>query len=218
MASAGSRKRPRSRASTASIHSVTTQANAEQGFHADDSAMMATERWLEEDNESPNKKRAGSLSHLAPEELLMQAAEQLQAAGELAMDEPHAGGIPIAPAPMGDAHNGGNHSFMGDSSFFEADSQMLDTMDDADSNGVSGQPRQGGSRSSANNEKEMLQLFGANKNRTLQEVAEELHGNERGPNSERTRQVFAMLWYAHPLLRGCRYPVNSMHWLATPPY
>ena len=34
----------------------------------------------------------------------------------------------------------------------------------------------------------------ANQSRTLQDVAVELHGNERGPNSERTRQVFAMLW------------------------
>jgi regulatory factor X, other len=157
---------------------------------------MATERWLEADNESPNKKRAGSLSQLAPEELLMQAAEQLQAAGDLSLEAAQrTDALPLAPAPMANVQDVGNHSFMNDSSYFDADSQMLDAMDDGDSNaGTSGQARQG-PRSSANNEKEMLQLFGANKNRTLQEVAEELHGNERGPNSERTRQVFAMLWY-----------------------
>jgi regulatory factor X, other len=156
----------------------------------DDSGMMAPEQWLEADNESPNKKRA----QMAPEEMLMQAAEQLQAAGELPLEVSHADGLPIAPTPMADAQNVGNHSFMNDSSFFEADSQVLDALDDGDSNaGASGQPR-AGSRSSANNEKEMLALFGANKTRTLREVAEELHGNERGPNSERTRQVFAMLW------------------------
>jgi regulatory factor X, other len=42
---------------------------------------------------------------------------------------------------------------------------------------------------------EMRQLFHTNKHRTLPEVARELHGNERGPQSERARQVFAMLWY-----------------------
>ncbi len=60
------------------------------------------------------------------------------------------------------------------------------------------------SRSSANNELEMRQLFHANRHRNLQEVATELHGNERGPNSERTRQVFAMLWYA--VLSRCLRP------------
>src|SRR5208282_4529763 len=52
-----------------------------------------------------------------------------------------------------------------------------------------------GPKSSAANEMEMRQLFHTNKHRTLPEVARELHGNERGPQSERTRQVFAMLWY-----------------------
>jgi len=50
------------------------------------------------------------------------------------------------------------------------------------------------SKSSAANELEMRQLFQSNKHRSLPEVATELHGNERGPQSERQRQVFAMLW------------------------
>jgi regulatory factor X len=50
------------------------------------------------------------------------------------------------------------------------------------------------SKSGAANELEMRQLFNANKHRSLPEVAAELHGNERGPHSERQRQVFAMLW------------------------
>ena len=51
------------------------------------------------------------------------------------------------------------------------------------------------SRSSANNELDMRQLFQQNKARSLDSVATDLHGNERGPNSERMRQLFAMLWY-----------------------
>jgi regulatory factor X, other len=41
---------------------------------------------------------------------------------------------------------------------------------------------------------EMRQLFHTNKHRSLQDISAELHGNERGPNSERNRQMFAMIW------------------------
>jgi hypothetical protein len=81
----------------------------------------------------------------------------------------------------------------------EGDSQMMegrsDEQDDADSLPGAGGPAKKASKSSAANELEMRQLFQANKHRTLPEVATELHGNERGPQSERQRQVFAMLWY-----------------------
>lgn len=50
------------------------------------------------------------------------------------------------------------------------------------------------SRSNTNNDQEMRDLFNRNSHRALQEVAKELHGNERGPSSERCRQLFAMLW------------------------
>jgi regulatory factor X len=84
-------------------------------------------------------------------------------------------------------------------SFTDADSQMmeredLEDGDLAEATRPAGQ-KSGSSRTSANNELEMRQLYQANRHRKLEEVARELHGNERGPNSERTRQVFAMLWY-----------------------
>lgn len=83
-------------------------------------------------------------------------------------------------------------------SFTEGDSQMLDREENEDGDSMNGTAGtiKAGTRSSANNELEMRHLFNANRHRNLQEVARELHGNERGPNSERTRQVFAMLWYA----------------------
>ncbi|GAB1314360.1 RFX DNA-binding domain-containing protein [Madurella fahalii] len=86
-------------------------------------------------------------------------------------------------------------SFAGNNSFAD-DSQMMDRDGNGDGDSFHGvpAPAKPGSRSNANNEMEMRQLFHSNKHRTLQDVAEELHGNERGPNSERTRQVFAMLW------------------------
>jgi hypothetical protein len=68
---------------------------------------------------------------------------------------------------------------------------------------ASEKPAKGVSRATANNEREMRALFTANKHRALAQVASELHGNERGPNSERQRQVFAMLWCvsSHPTAR-----------------
>lgn len=52
----------------------------------------------------------------------------------------------------------------------------------------------GRQRSNTNNDQEMRELFTRNNHRSLQDVAKELHGNERGPSSERSRQLFAMLW------------------------
>lgn len=84
----------------------------------------------------------------------------------------------------------------------QEDSPMLegrsDEQDDVDSQvGTTTGPKKKASKSSAANELEMRQLFQTNKHRSLPDVATELHGNERGPQSERTRQVFAMLWYVH---------------------
>lgn len=83
-------------------------------------------------------------------------------------------------------------------SYGEGESQILegrsDEQDDVDSQIGAGGPAKKSSKSSAANELEMRQLFHSNKHRSLPEVAMELHGNERGPQSERQRQVFAMLW------------------------
>lgn len=95
-----------------------------------------------------------------------------------------------------------HHGLPGDpyatnASFTDVDSQMMERDDNEDADSMAGLPpaqKAPSSRTSANNEIEMRSLFQANKHRKLEEVAAELHGNERGPNSERTRQVFAMLW------------------------
>jgi len=94
--------------------------------------------------------------------------------------------------------------------FGEGDSQMLegrsDEQDEVDSLAGASGPMKKGTKSSAANELEMRQLFQSNRHRTLPEIAKELHGNERGPQSERQRQVFAMLWYvgSHVLDSICK--------------
>ncbi|KAI9888948.1 MAG: hypothetical protein M1814_006126 [Vezdaea aestivalis] len=47
---------------------------------------------------------------------------------------------------------------------------------------------------SLQNDLELRKMFEKERNRTLQDVAAQLVGNERGPNSEKIRQTFAMIW------------------------
>lgn len=65
------------------------------------------------------------------------------------------------------------------------------------------------SRPNTNNDQEMRELFARNSHRSLQDVATELHGNERGPSSERCRQLFAMLWYVY-LFSSLPYHVRQV--------
>jgi regulatory factor X, other len=70
-------------------------------------------------------------------------------------------------------------------------------MDGQDGNSMAavvGAPKQTSARSSANNEIEMRQLFHNNRDRTLDDVAREIQSSDHGPNYERSRQLFGMLW------------------------
>lgn len=91
------------------------------------------------------------------------------------------------PAHMGHMHTNGHLGLEG---------QMMDRNDSpAPDSGldITNRPMTK-SRTNTNNDQEMRELFTRNSHRSLQDVATELHGNERGPNSERSRQLFAMLW------------------------
>jgi regulatory factor X, other len=132
---------------------------------------------------------------MTPEDLLI--ASQLQASREVALDASMSSHMHGASFYQSHSmrQSLSAESFANNASFAD-DSQMLDHEGNEDGDSFVGLPgtTKTGSKSSANNETEMRQLFTANKHRHLQDVAEELHGNERGPNSERTRQIFAMLW------------------------
>ena len=51
-----------------------------------------------------------------------------------------------------------------------------------------------GSATSAANDMELRRLFAEHRGRPLKEVAAEVIVHERGPKSEKTKQIFAMLW------------------------
>lgn len=142
------------------------------------------------------------MEHQLTEDILMQPAPQLGDPRDYGVDPAlatqmrhNSSEVPVQYRADQPRHSLPAESFTG---FGDEDSQIMegrsDEQDDVDSVvGANGGAKKA-SKSSAANELEMRQLFQTNKHRSLPEVATELHGNERGPQSERTRQVFAMLW------------------------
>lgn len=177
------------------MHSHTTQPNLDHSF-TDTSDVHYATQWISTNDHQHARELTAGPPQMSTEDLLL--ASQLQASREFAMDAPV--NASMQSVAFHHSHSMSRQSisadsFAGNTSF--DDSQLLDRdgNEEGDFSGLPA-PAKTGSRSSANNEMEMRQLFQASRHRTLQDVAEELHGNERGPNSERTRQVFAMLWYA----------------------
>ncbi|KAH7033430.1 putative cephalosporin C regulator 1 [Microdochium trichocladiopsis] len=203
-----SRKRAQSRASTASIHSIATQPNVDQAFAAHHAGFV--DQWAQNEHAQQTRDMSAmAAQQMSAEELMLRPTSQMQAhAQSFSMDTSMQSSMgPGASFPQ----HGLSHGMPADSfatanaSFTEPDSQMMDDNDEGDSfAGLPSSTKGAGasSRTSANNELEMRQLFQSSKHRNLQEVAKELHGNERGPNSERTRQVFAMLWINQVCSKG----------------
>ncbi|GFP55178.1 transcriptional regulator RFX1 [Trichoderma asperellum] len=198
-AAAKARKRPLSRASTTSIHSAATQPNLDQTAFAEASALY-TNQWIPSEHHNHPKDMTAT-PQMSPEDMILQAATHMQSSNhDFSMDGSM--GAPMSHHMQYQQHHSiARHplpaeQYNAGASFTEGDSQMLDREENEDGDSMNGTTStiKAGTRSSANNELEMRHLFNANRHRNLQEVARELHGNERGPNSERTRQVFAMLW------------------------
>lgn len=194
-----SRKRPQSRASTTSIHSGATHQVTDQ--QSTDPATDFQNKWYEH---APGNERFENISHqMTPEDMVLHSASQLTNPREYDIDP--ALGVPsnhglTYPQTQYKTEDGAqtapNDSY--GANYGEGDSQLLegrsDEQDDIDSVAGASGPAKKTSKSSAANELEMRHLFHLNKHRSLPDIAMELHGNERGPQSERQRQVFAMLW------------------------
>jgi regulatory factor X len=172
------------------------------GQQSIDPATEYQKQWYEHGHAH---ERFGSISHhMTPEDMVMQSASQLQNPRDYDIDPslgvPPNHGLTYPQDTQYKIENGPQSVAIDgySANYAEGDSQMLegrsDEQDDVDSQVGAGGPTKKSSKSSAANELEMRQLFQTNKHRSLPEVAMELHGNERGPQSERQRQVFAMLW------------------------
>ena len=84
-----------------------------------------------------------------------------------------------------------NHSLDGQGQQFVMTFTDEQTQDDA---GAGETKKKKGSASSIANDNELRKLFAANKDRNLNDVAASVLANERGPKSEKTKQIFAMNW------------------------
>lgn len=168
-----------------------------------DAATEYHKQWFDQ-NAHAHQQRFGSMGHqMTAEDMVIHSASQLQNPRGYDLD-PSLTGINhhhpmVYPQEQQYKPDASHQSMPADgfgANYGEGDSQVMearsDEQDEVDS--VAGAPAKKASKSSAANELEMRQLFQANKHRSLPEVATELHGNERGPQSERQRQVFAMLW------------------------
>lgn len=193
------RRRTQSRASTTSMHSAATHSVVDHQL-ADQAPDY--KQWYENAEQQQQQDRYGEMSHnMTAEDMVMHSASQLQNPREYGIDPALGAAVNHMAYPHDDLYKPDHRrSLPADgygTSFVEDDSPMLEDIgneqDDVESlaNGATKKP----AKSSAANELEMRQLFQTNKHRTLPDVARELFGNERGPQSERIRQVFAMLWY-----------------------
>ncbi|TGJ80276.1 hypothetical protein E0Z10_g8487 [Xylaria hypoxylon] len=207
------RKRAQSRASTASIHSVATQPNHERSLSVAHHGNYHDQWHMNGHASIPHSKDLSVVGHqmgqhMAGEEIL-HAASQIHLHQSFAMDS----GMHQPVGPAVPYHHPGVQagvsvdSYGTGTSFTDADSQMLIERDDPNESDMVEAPRRtsqkvNSGRTSANNELEMRQLYHSSRHRNLEDVAKELHGNERGPNSERTRQVFAMLWINQVCTKG----------------
>lgn len=86
-----------------------------------------------------------------------------------------------------------NHSFDGQGQQLVMTFNDEQTQDDAGA-GAGETRKKKGSASSIANDNELRKLFAANKDRDLDDVAASVLANERGPKSEKTKQIFAMNW------------------------
>ncbi|KAI0391264.1 RFX DNA-binding domain-containing protein [Xylariaceae sp. FL0594] len=207
------RRRAPSRASTASIHSIATQPNHERSLSLPLNATFQ-EQWPTNEHGVISQSREMQVnapqmgSQMPSEEMMLRQGQQIPLNQSFSVPPSmHTGSaMSFSQAQMLQHNMSIDQYGTGAGSFTDADSQLMDRdeMDDGDLAETSrqGAQRTGSSRTSANNELEMRQLYQANRDRKLEEVAKELHGNERGPNSERTRQVFAMLWISQVCSKG----------------
>lgn len=177
-------KRSRSRGSIAQMHNTTTQQTMDPASYGGNPAMY---HFTNNSNDSMDAMNVAVGHHVAYQQQIQQP-QQLQQ-----LQQPQQQGWTDGP----DSHMEAlSHNLL------DVATAKLHGVDGGGNSmaAVVGAPKQTNTRSSANNELEMRQLFQGNRHRSLQDVAHEIQGNDQGPNYERSRQLFGMLWYVGDLV------------------
>lgn len=185
-----SRPRPLSRASTTSLNTPITQ--PVQSFrHASESSHMHNSQAF---HPQPTQYTA--------EEMITQTRQQLTNPAHYAIDPSLQNSSAGARGTSVDHAYSGTHGDMkpmasGQFSFEAKEGQFPINFNDEQTqdDGGSGETRKKkGSASSIANDHELRKLFRENGHRDLKDVASEVLAHERGPRSEKTKQIFAMNW------------------------
>ncbi|KAI9881330.1 MAG: hypothetical protein M1830_003337 [Pleopsidium flavum] len=188
--STASSLRPKSRASTTSVQSVNTQPS-----HNTQPAPDAS-------FDFPHQNQQQSYPY-TPEEMIRQSIQQLknphnEFALDPALQDRANHGLPYAPGAGYTVQGGESRPPLEHYQSYDGpDNQMLDpSVDDQGQDGTEadGAKKKKGSASSIANDLELKRLFRENQGRSIKEVAAQVLTNERGPKSEKTKQIFAMLW------------------------
>ncbi len=183
--------RRKSRASTASVHSVSTQPAQHYQHGSEPPAHLF-----------PVHNLQSQTTQYTPEEMITRSEQQLT--------NPNTN-YAIDPSLQHHSTHGRalsvDHSFSENlttgrppmtqyNSFNGQEIQSLEgMMDEAQDDPTAGEgKKKKGSASSIANDLELRRLFRENQGRSLKDVAAQVLANERGPKSEKTKQIFAMLW------------------------
>jgi regulatory factor X, other len=129
----------------------------------------------------------------SPEGMILHSAHQLTNPHGFAMD-PALAGAGHHNLPQYSEHNG--HAPIQNAHFSEfRDSPMLETeFDDDDISFKETKGRKKGSNGEVASDSELRRLHSENQHRNLEEIGGQLRQDENGPQSEKTRQIFAMKW------------------------
>lgn len=199
-------RRPRSRGSTASIHSSTTQQTQDQHMGDGFSPFMA-----------PQQGPPHGVFNANPEDMIMRYGQQLahsNTGGSLdaSMHETHGAviprpedfqGLPNSMPEMVTSHGlpnipVGHYGHLYDTSGI--DSQMPDRTGDENDNSEAGARKKRGSSSTIANDNELRKLLRQYEGYTLKQMGAEVQKHEgAGGKSEKVKQVFAMVWLVDPI-------------------
>lgn len=186
-----SRPRPISRASTTSVNTPTTQ-NVQPHYHTSESAHIPPPQHFPSQPARYNSENIITQSQQPQahqREYAIDPSLQHSASGERAMSVDHAyNGSHDGTRPA----TGGEYSFETRETHFPVNFNDEQTQDNTGPGGETRKKK--GSASSIANDQELRKLFRENGHRNLKDVASDVLAHERGPKSEKTKQIFAMNW------------------------
>ena len=188
---ASNRPRPISRASTTSLNTHGAQ-SVQQYRHASESTNLplSQKSYPHPLHYTTDSAIRRSEQHVVTPDAgyIIDPSLQYPATGARAMSVDH-----VYNSQHEDTRPSINHQY----AFEPKESQFRTTFNDEqnqEDTGTGDLKKKKGSASSIANDQELRKLFRENHHRDLKEIAAEVLANERGPRSEKTKQIFAMNW------------------------